>query len=230
MPGSRAGSGQILDRDGLVALDSSPEAALLVAGTDRLATMMATVRCPGRPVDRRWSERSSHCPDDVIVATDVVPDDGRPIPELVVGAFGVAVVHEIGPPTRSAASGDRGRLGRRDGWAPTEHPLDRATRDAERVRRWLANGDLDFVSASTRRSSRPTRSIPRSAVCAVDHGRADPRLDRRPAPPAQSLSAGRIQQVQARVRDAVMDRRHDGATGRGARTRTWNQRDISPPL
>ena len=30
-------------------------------------------------------------------------------------------------------------------WVPIENPLDRATRDAERVRRWLATDDRDFV-------------------------------------------------------------------------------------
>ena len=39
----------------------------------------------------------SSLPEDVMVATDVMPNDGRPIPELVVGPFGVAVVHELGP-------------------------------------------------------------------------------------------------------------------------------------
>ena len=37
------------------------------------------------------------CPRTSMVATDVMPNSGRPIPELVVGPFGVAVVHELGP-------------------------------------------------------------------------------------------------------------------------------------
>ena len=35
-------------------------------------------------------------PDDILVAAGVVPVEGRPIPELVIGPFGVAVVHELG--------------------------------------------------------------------------------------------------------------------------------------
>jgi hypothetical protein len=32
-----------------------------------------------------------------------------------------------------------------DGWRPTDDPFEGATRDADRVRRWFAMADLDFV-------------------------------------------------------------------------------------
>ena len=71
-------------------------AGFSIAGTNRLAATVAAVRtglAKRTPVVRMLS----HLPDEVVVATNVVPDDGRPIPELVVGPFGVAVVHELGP-------------------------------------------------------------------------------------------------------------------------------------
>ena len=110
--------------------------ALLVAGTDQLAAMVAIVR---RHTTRRSPVMRAlgSLPSDLIVATGVVPDDGRTVPDLVIGPFGVAVVAEIGGEDTLRRIGQSWEMRTDDGWSLTEHPLDRAARDAERVRRWL---------------------------------------------------------------------------------------------
>ena len=55
----------------------------------------------------------------------------------------------------------------RDGWVPTEHPLDRVARDAERVRHWLTHGDLDYVVRVYAALVTPDTTIQRTPSCAV---------------------------------------------------------------
>ncbi len=133
----------------------------------------------------------SHLPGDIVVATGVVPDDGRPIPELVVGPFGIAVIHELRPREiiRPVGSGWEKRTSK--GWVPTEYPVDRVNRDAERIRHWLTTGDMDFVVRVYAALVTTDSRIPRSPRVRGHQPRADPRLvrgaaaaanpDRRPA-------------------------------------------------
>ena len=89
---------------------SSPARPCSIAGTNRLAATVAAVRIraaaahAGRPdaVGPARRGRRRH--------RASLPDDGRPIPELVVGPFGVAVVHELGLARRSIRP-SRQRLG-----------------------------------------------------------------------------------------------------------------------
>jgi hypothetical protein len=177
--------------------------ALLVAGTNRLASTLASVRSRASslsPVVRAIGRLSS----EVVVATGVVPNDGRPIPELVIGPFGVAVVHAMESSDSIRRVGMSWEARTRNGWLPTEHPMERVARDAERVRHWLTNGDLDFVVRVYAALVTPDTSIARSPVCAV----ITP--DQIPAwiealPRQRSLSAGRRHHLLTRVRDAVAD-------------------------
>ena len=209
VPGS-AGSIPVLIPALISALALIAGGALLVAGTDQLAAMVATVRAHARrrsPVMRALAT----LPADLIVATGVVPDDGRPVPDLVIGPFGVAVVAEIGGDDTLRRIGQSWEMRTDEGWMLTEHPLDRAARDAERVRHWLGNGDLDFVVRVYAALVTTDPSMPRSPLCAVITA------DQIPAwiaalPRQRSLSAGRIGQVGARVSDAVVA---------GGRRRGW---------
>jgi hypothetical protein len=86
--------------------------------------------------------------DDHVVATSVrIPDGSRIVPELVVGPFGAAVVEELPPAASVMSRGVRSwevRTG--DGRVRTiENPLERATRDADRVRSWFASDETDHV-------------------------------------------------------------------------------------
>ena len=93
VPGSRAGTPLVLIALLVWALALIAGGALLFAGTNRLATIAATIRSRRRqsPVVAALGS----LPADVSVAIDVEPTDGRPIPELVIGPFGVAVIHEL---------------------------------------------------------------------------------------------------------------------------------------
>jgi hypothetical protein len=201
VPTGHAESGQLASAVVIWALALIAGAGLSVAGTSRLAATVASVRTRAArlsPVVRMLS----NLPDDVVVATNVVPDDGRPIPELVVGPFGVAVVHELGPRESIRRVGYSWEMHTPKGWAPTECPLDRVNRDAERVRYWLTNGDLDFVVRVYAALVMSDPDIPRTPLCAVITA------DQIPAwfealPRQRSLTAGRRNHLLARIREAI---------------------------
>ncbi len=177
--------------------------ALLVAGTNRLAATLASVRSHAMqlsPVVRAIA----HLSPEVVVASGVVPQDGRPIPELVIGPFGVAVVHAMESSDSTRRVGVLWEAHTRDGWRPTEHPIDRVARDAERVRHWLTNGDLDFVVRVYAALVTPDLSIARSPLCAVITPEQIPAWIAA-LPRQRSLSAGRRHHLVARVREAVAD-------------------------
>jgi hypothetical protein len=140
-------------------------AALLVAGTDRLARLVAAMRrgAEGRgPAARALAAGA----DDVAVASRVLMRDGLPIPELVIGAFGAAVVHQM-PSSRLIRHGARWETRTSDGWVPMDDPLEAAARDADRVRRWISLADLDFVVRVYAAVVVDDRTIQRSPFCAT---------------------------------------------------------------
>jgi hypothetical protein len=140
-------------------------AALLVAGTDRLARLVAIMRrgAEGRgPAARALSGAV----EDVAVATRVLMRDGPAIPELVIGAFGAAVVHQM-PSSRLIRHGARWETRTADGWVPMDDPLEAAARDADRVRRWISLADLDFVVRVYAAVVVDDRTIQRSPLCAT---------------------------------------------------------------
>jgi hypothetical protein len=140
-------------------------AALLVAGTDRLARLAALLR-PGSD-DRGPAARAlASAAEDVAVASGVAMSDGPAIPELVVGPFGAAVVHLM-PSSRLIRQGAHWETRTSDGWVPMDDPLEAAARDAERVRRWLSAADLDFVVRVYAAVVVDDRTIQRSPFCAT---------------------------------------------------------------
>jgi hypothetical protein len=117
---------------------------MLVAGTSRLARIVALLR--GSSVRRGPAARAlASMSNDVAVAAGVVLGDGPAIPELAIGAFGAVVVHTL-PASNRIRRGAYGWEARTsEGWRPSGDPFDAATRDADRVRRWLGSADIDFV-------------------------------------------------------------------------------------
>lgn len=84
--------------------------------------------------------------DDHLVATGLRLPDGRRIDELVFGPFGLAVLGDTPPPHGSRSVGGKWEIrDRRGRWMPIESPQDRTARDADRLRRWLASHERDFV-------------------------------------------------------------------------------------
>jgi hypothetical protein len=141
-------------------------AGLIIGGTDRVAASLASYRWLARR--RSLAARATKdLPFDLDIAVDVVPAGGRPIPEVVSGPFGVAVIHELGRAENLRRIGTTWEARTRDGWVPTEHPVDRAARDAERMRHWLSGGDLDFVVRVYAAVVTTNPVLARSPLCAV---------------------------------------------------------------
>jgi hypothetical protein len=112
--------------------------------------------------------------DDHVVATSVRVPDGRPVPELVVGPFGAAVIEELPPAGAVVSHGPRTwevRLG--NGYIRTiENPLERAAHDAERVRGWLSPDEADYIlkvyAAVVGKTSGTVERTPTCAIIAPD--------------------------------------------------------------
>jgi hypothetical protein len=120
-------------------------AACVVVGLLRLdATTTALAGL--RPRRSLLDKHRRHLGNDYMVATDVELPDGRSVPELVIGPHGIAVL-EVAPPARFTRHNDgRWEIHLDDGrWTPLENPLERVSRDVDRVRRWLAEDERDFL-------------------------------------------------------------------------------------
>lgn len=122
---------------------------LVVLGTDRLARIVAVIRTARWRRGRR--DPFAVLPEGVAVARDVALDDGRDAPTMLVGPFGVAVIHDAPP-------------GEVSSW---EDPRELVARDAERVRRWLLTHDVDFVVRIYAALVTPETTLPRTTACAV---------------------------------------------------------------
>jgi hypothetical protein len=108
--------------------------------------------------------------DDHIVATGVqLPDGSRIVPELVVGPFGAAVIEELPPASAVMSRGVRSwevRVG--NGHVRTiENPLERASRDGDRVRSWLSGDETDYVVKVYAAVVGSDPLVERSPTCAV---------------------------------------------------------------
>lgn len=177
--------------------------SLLVIGAGRLAAALAAVRSgAGRvtPLGRVLAG----LPDGVTVIAGHPSRDGRPGSHLVVGSFGVAVVHEMAPLSTVRPVGTSWETRTPHGWAPTEPPLDRAARHADRVRHELSEADLDFIARVHAVIVMADTTIPRSPACAVIT------RDQVPAwivslPRQRSLTERRLARLVALVRTAAAE-------------------------
>jgi len=107
--------------------------------------------------------------DDHVVATSVRVPDGKPVPEVVLGPFGAAVIEELPPAGAVVSRGARTwevRVG--NGYIRTiENPLERAAHDADRVRGWLSPDDADYVLKVYAAVVGSDRQVERTPTCAV---------------------------------------------------------------
>ncbi len=118
-------------------------AGFVLAGANRLARNLATAR--GRTPRRSAALKAlDNLPGEVTVAGGLTLSDGRGVANLVIGPFGAAVVRELPPSQVTRVQGDNWQVRGSRGWISIDNPLERATRDAERVRRWLTEDD-DFL-------------------------------------------------------------------------------------
>src|SRR5687768_1514259 len=140
-------------------------AGFVLAGANRLARNLATIR--GRGPHRSTTLKAlDSLPDDITVASGLTLSDGRGVAQLVIGPFGAAVVRELPPSAVTRIKGDNWQVRGSRSWLPIENPLDRATRDAERVRRWLTEDD-DFLVKVYAAVVGPDPMIARTPGCAV---------------------------------------------------------------
>jgi hypothetical protein len=151
---------------GILSLSLIAGGALLLAGTNRLAVTLAHLKAGGGTAGPGARALASMA-DSVAVVPDVVPNEGRAIPELAIGAFGAAVLHALPAGHQYRQVGAAWEYRTRDGWTPMDNPLEATNRDAERVRRWFTVADLDFVVRVYAAVIVGDGSIPRSATCAV---------------------------------------------------------------
>ncbi len=140
--------------------------ALVVAGTNRLVVTVGRVRARADQAGP-GAQALASMSGEVDIVTGVVPTDGHAISELAIGPFGAAVIYAL-PSSRKIRNVDGSWLSHtREGWLPMENPIELATRDAERVRRWLSIADLDFVVRVHAALIVDDESIPRTGGCAV---------------------------------------------------------------
>jgi hypothetical protein len=201
MPDGRVNAGQAATGIIVWTIALVAPTAFVLIGANRLIKILAATRgrVPRHSATLRALDSMSG---DVIVATGIVMPDSRPISDLVIGHFGAAVVRELPPATVTRVREGRWQLHTRRGWIDIENPLDRAARDAERVRRWLAHDDADFIVKVYAAVIGPQPTVPRTTDCAV---LAPEQLAPWIAglPPQRSLTEGRRERVLEYVRAAA---------------------------
>lgn len=166
LPGIGASGGQVAAAMlMLTAVLVIPGVSVLV-GTNRLVRMVASVRHHAHwrsPV--RQAIKS--LPEGVTMASGLTLPDGRGVSDLVLGPFGAAIVRELPPAGATRIREGRWEARTQRGWVSLESPLDRAVRDAERVRRWLGDGDADFVVKVYSAVIGLDPTVSRTTACAV---------------------------------------------------------------
>jgi hypothetical protein len=141
-------------------------AAFVLIGANRLVRILTSLRerAPRRSATLRALDAVA---DDVVVASGLTLPDGRAVSDIVLGPFGAAVLRQLPPAPVTRIRDGRWELKTRRGWISLENPLERASRDAERVRRWLGHDDADFVVKVYAAVVGTGWKIPRTADCAV---------------------------------------------------------------
>jgi len=106
--------------------------------------------------------------DEYVVAPSLELPDARRIRNVVIGPFGLAVIGEAPPSSVTRRHGSAWEVRRADGrWVPLEHPVDRTSRDAERLRRWIGAEERDFIVKVYAAFVTTDPTIVRTPACAV---------------------------------------------------------------
>jgi hypothetical protein len=171
-------------------------AVFLGVGAARLAELISGLRSAVVPPDLAGEAVSAAEP---VMGLNVDIGDGRPIPKLVIGRFGAAVIRDLPAATVARHDGAYWEGRTAHGWIRIESPLDRASRDAERVRRWLAEDDRDYLVRVYAAVIAQDPTIARTPSCAViTDAQLEPWLTSLPV--QRSLSEARRNQLIAMLR------------------------------
>jgi hypothetical protein len=139
----------------------------VVLGVNRLAgaaTHLLGRSGPARPVH----SMARKLPDGVVSLPTIHLPDGRTIPDVVVGPHGIAFFEQLPPVTATRQVGGRWEARFSDArWRPIENPFDRAARDADSLRRLLAEDDRDFVVKVHPALTSIAPHVQRTETCAV---------------------------------------------------------------
>lgn len=142
-------------------------AAFAIMGLVRLAGAIAGIRHGSRtrsPVTRL----ARRLPPDCHVIPRIQLPDGRRIPDVVVGPHGVTAFELLPPAAASRQAGGHWEVRFDDGaWRSIESPLQRAARDADRLRGHLAAQELDFVVRVQAAVIGDPATVDRTESCAV---------------------------------------------------------------
>jgi hypothetical protein len=141
-------------------------AAFLILGVARLASVIESLA--GSRPKRVTPHLAQALGPDHLAATNLVLPGGRRVHEMVLGPFGIAVLGDVPPASFTRHVGSRWEIrDSRGRWIPIESPVQRAGRDAERVRGWLASEDRDFLVRVYAAVATDDPTIERSPDCAV---------------------------------------------------------------
>lgn len=163
---SRTGAGQ-LAMGGLiwgVTLVAPPSFAIV--GVLRLGRVLRAISA--KPRVGAISRIAKSLGDDYTAARDIRLPDGRVVRDLILGPFGMAIISELPPPRATRHTGISWEIRGPDGrWHHFENPLERAARDGERVRRWVASTERDFVVKVYAAVVTADPNVTRTPGCAV---------------------------------------------------------------
>lgn len=173
-------------------------ASFAIVGALRLGRVARAVVAKPRP--RATARLASLIGDEHTCANDVHLPDGRIVRNLIIGPFGLAVLSELPPAGAMRHQGMTWEVRAPNGrWTHFENPLERTARDAERVRRWVASAERDFVVKVYAAVITDDATISRTTACAVVSA------DQIPAwlgslPPARAMSEDRREDLIEEIR------------------------------
>ncbi len=178
-----------------IALVAPP--AFAIVGAWRLSRVVRAVTA--RPGDRLLTKAASQLGDEYVAINDVILPEGRVIHDVVLGPFGLAVFGDLPPARYVRRTGQawevRGNGGR---WLHMENPLERSSRDAERIRRWFAGTERDYVVKVFAALVTNDPSITRTPNCAVVTEEQIPAW-LTSLPPARALTPDRRDEIVERI-------------------------------
>jgi hypothetical protein len=182
-----------------VSLVAPPSFAIV--GLFRLLRVAAAIF--GRPNRGALSRVAGSLGDNIAVAPIVRLPEGRIVRNLVAGSHGLAVLAELPPAGATRRRGDAWEARRFDGrWVHLENPLERAVRDAERVRSWVAAEERDFVVKVYAAVVSSDSTLSRTPACAVITTEQIPEW-LASLPPQRSLGEGRRAELLDLIRTIV---------------------------